>query len=472
MHKKKVILIGIDGATFKIIDPMINAGQLPVFARLKTEGMWGNLWSNVHPITPSAWTSIFTGLNPGKHGVFDFRKKAPNSYEMVFVNARERNGLTLWTLLSKLGFKVAVVNVPVTYPADEVNGLMISGMDAPQKQSGFTYPEDTDAMLGGTLKDYIIDVDGRCDDESDYLGVINRMLESRLKMFEYIIKEMADLNFIFFVFVETDRLQHAFWKYIDENQVESKSTDAQECRSAIENCYKKIDDFIGKYCMGEDKTLIIVSDHGFGPLYKDVYLNAWLEQEGFLAFKKKDNSECINFLENIDWSKTRVYSCGFFGCIYLKKYRREPEGIVKGGLEEKRLRNEIIKKLRDLKDPEDNRAVVDTVYLKEEIYKGEYVKYAPDLLIKMRDYSYVTRDGYESMSSHIFNTPMAYHDGCIKHSGIHRLDGIFMMKGQGIPKGKQIRGAKLYDIFPTILDRFGYRYKECDGRNLIQQAIR
>jgi predicted AlkP superfamily phosphohydrolase/phosphomutase len=471
MSRKRVILIGIDGASFKIIDPLIEKGELPAFALLKKEAMWGVLRSNVHPITPSAWASVATGLNPGRHGIFDFRRRRPESYEMRIVDARDRAGQTFWGVLSRLGKRVMVANVPLTYPPEAVNGVLISGMDTPHKDYQYTYPVRLNEEWGGRLDDYIIDVEKEYADEAEYVQAINDMLEGRIRLFSYIMEESNDTDFIFLVFVETDRLQHVFWKYADNAAGLSQDANAAKYRSVISDCYRKIDRFIGTYCMNECDTLALVSDHGFGPLHKDVYLNAWLAKEGFLSFQKRavpNNS--INFLDNINWSKTKAYSCGFFGSIYLNKFGREPLGIVRGEREEKDVLGRISRQLKALKDPDDGKAVVDEVYYQGQLYKGDFTHLAPDLLVKMRDYSYVTRDGYESMDSRIFNTPMAYHPSKVKHSGIHRLEGIFLMRGEGVPAGMQLKEAALCDVFPTLLSRFGYAADWTDGRNLLQSG--
>jgi len=113
----KVFVIGLDGATFDLIEPWVRQGKLPTFKRLMEEGSWGTLWCPRPPISPQSWVSFATGKNPGKHGFIDFIEVTPYSYSTRFVNARMRAGKSFWKLLSEAGKSVGVLNVPITYPA-------------------------------------------------------------------------------------------------------------------------------------------------------------------------------------------------------------------------------------------------------------------------------------------------------------------------------------------------------------------
>src|SRR5262245_28562633 len=138
---RPVLVIGLDGATFDLMLPWIATGHLPTLGGLLRDGAWSRLRSTIPPITPCAWSSFMTGKNPGKHGLFDFVEPTANGRGMSFTNASSRRGETLWGYLSRLGLKVGVLNVPMTYPPEPLNGYQISGLDTPNERSRFTHPE-------------------------------------------------------------------------------------------------------------------------------------------------------------------------------------------------------------------------------------------------------------------------------------------------------------------------------------------
>ncbi|MDD5085429.1 MAG: alkaline phosphatase family protein [Candidatus Omnitrophica bacterium] len=466
----RIIILGLDGATFKVIDPMIERGLLPNFKRLKGEGIWGNLRSNIHPITPSAWASIYTGLNPGKHGIYDFRRLNRSDYSLNFVNGSARRGKPIWQVLSECGKKVGVVNIPLTYPPEKVNGFMVSGMDAPGNDCRYTYPEGFAGEIKSSIGDYAIDVNGSCSSCEDYLTQVEDMFAKRVKLFRYVMETKKDLDFLFFVFVETDRLQHVLWKYIDPENPAYLLPEAAGYRRKIEDIYRRVDELIGSYYFSnpKDTALMIVSDHGFGPLKKDIYLNKWFEQIGLLKFKDKNfGGGGISFLENIDWSKTKAYSYGFFGNININLRGREAGGIVKAGREEKKIKELITKKATQLIDPETGKKVVDKVYLKEELYSGDFTALAPDMLFIVDNYSYTSRDGYESFTDNIFEEPMKHHKHAVPHSGNHRIEGVFMMHFDGC-RTSCPRKITLCDVFPTVLELHDLNLNvDCDGHSII-----
>jgi len=128
----KVLVIGLDGATFDLIKPFAAQGQLPHLKKLMDAGAWSELSSTIPPVTASAWTSFMTGKNPGAHGLFDFMQRRKGSYDLVPVSSGERDGKTLWEVAGDAGRKVIVMGVPVTYPPTPVNGLLVTGMLTPR----------------------------------------------------------------------------------------------------------------------------------------------------------------------------------------------------------------------------------------------------------------------------------------------------------------------------------------------------
>ncbi len=497
----KVFLLGIDGGTFQVIDYLIAQDKLPNMARLMRHGARAVLQSTIPPITPAAWLSLATGKNPGKHGIVDFLQRAPNSYRFRPVDSRSNAEPTLWEILSQKGKKVVVYNVPVTYPPHEVNGVIISGMDTPGLESEFTYPSYLREKIAAAFPDYRIDVqiDWSIEDSwirEWYVSEIDKMLNARLDVLDYLLNEQ-EWDFFFTVLVAADRLQHIFWRYVEEDL----RGEANEHAQAVFSCYEKIDAKIGEIStrLGEEVTIILVSDHGFGLLSQDVNLNQVLANAGFLQFRQltaaekgfqslrtllreklplplwvvakslapspvKVLKEELDATENrIRWDKTRAYSQGFFGNIYLNLADREPAGVVAPGRDYTAVREEIIHLLYDLRDPDDGQPIVDRVYKREEIWEGQNLSKLPDLVIVMRNYAYMARHSFGLTTQYIVQEPMKGW-GKLAHTGNHRLEGILIMRGPAISPGLDIGTAHIIDVAPTILYLMGLEVPEAmDG---------
>lgn len=469
----RVVLLGIDGATFYLLDPLLAAGRLPRLSALLAQGARGPLLSTIHPLTPAAWTSCVTGLNPGKHGIFDFRRRRHDSYEMEFVNARRRDGAPLWRLLAQAGWRSGIFNVPMTYPPDDLDGFIVSGMDTPSISSNFTYPAELRARLLAGVPDYAIDLDDATDDEAAFLARLDVLADGQRKAIEFLIGEYPDLDFLMAVLVATDRLHHTFWHYLDPAQPAYHSPGAAAAQAAQQRIWQGIEQTLGNLqeWAGPDATFVIISDHGFGILDKDVYMNRFLLDEGLLAFKGAAQKG-QRFAEVVDWPQTRAYSFGFFGNISLNLRGREPQGVVEQGREAEELKAHVSERLLDLRDPADGRPLVDRVYRREELYSGPYVPDAPDLLVVMRNYAYMTRDGYEGVTGVLLGPP-ALRKGRLPHSGNHRPDGVFIMAGPGVQPGVHLSGASIMDVAPTVLYAAGLPAPAAmDGRVLSEAFSR
>ncbi|MBU1940188.1 MAG: alkaline phosphatase family protein, partial [Candidatus Thermoplasmatota archaeon] len=145
---KRVILVGIDGATPQLLFKWIDEGVLPTFSRFRQQGSWGKLRSTLPPFSAPAWTSIVTGCNPGKHGIYGFESTGTLTPHLV--NSRYRKVPAIWTYLTQAGLKNIIINVPGSYPPESINGFMITGLLTPSADSQFTYPADLKQRLTPT----------------------------------------------------------------------------------------------------------------------------------------------------------------------------------------------------------------------------------------------------------------------------------------------------------------------------------
>jgi predicted AlkP superfamily phosphohydrolase/phosphomutase len=158
-EQNKVLVIGLDGATFNVIKPLLKEGRLPNLKRLVEEGSHGNLVSTTPPLSPVAWTSFITGSNPEKHGIYDFlMRKGNEGYTVKFSNGGDRKVKPIWEIINKTGGElVGIVNVPMSYPPDIVNNFIVSGFDAPGTDSSSMHPSELYDEILERFGNYIIE---------------------------------------------------------------------------------------------------------------------------------------------------------------------------------------------------------------------------------------------------------------------------------------------------------------------------
>src|SRR6266404_3961929 len=221
MKTPKVLIVGLDSATFDLARPWIDEGKLPSLAALMKNGAWGRLASVVPPITPPAWTSFMTGKNPGKHGIFHFVETEPGGYAMNYTNATSRRSPTVWKLLNAAGFSVGTMNIPFTYPPETLDGFQISGMDTPSENSPFIHP----LSLRKDLEDHV----GKMSLDIRYLGAMSteerrarvlaelEKLDRQWAAVALYLLEHRPQDVMMFVFMSIDTVQHYFWQYMDRS---------------------------------------------------------------------------------------------------------------------------------------------------------------------------------------------------------------------------------------------------------------
>jgi predicted AlkP superfamily phosphohydrolase/phosphomutase len=496
MNNKKVFVLGIDGATFDIINPLIKKGKLPNLAKMVQTKAYGDLTSTIPPNSSVAWTSFATGKNPGKHGIYYFRERAVNSYDRPFISSRSIKSKTLWQILSEQGKKVGVINVPIAYPPDIVNGYLISGLLAPNRKSVFTHPPHLHFELLKELGDYPLDNEAEIMYRlsGDELGAFQHLIYSNRKVMEATFSLMEKLEWDFFIVVLTiaDKVQHIGWKYMIPEFREQNPELCKKFESMIEVSYRIVDEQLGNLQSRLDNNtiLIIMSDHGFGPISYQFYVNRWLKSLGLLKLKKSAvlkykllefsktflkhtliglskragmtggnimnkiaalpmlniNNEKIHTL--IDWSRTKAFSSWTNGeeIVMINLKEREPEGIVNPGKEYEELRDFIIKKLSQIKGDKGER-LVDGAYKREELYSGPYVHLAPDIQFTTIDMSVQPRG--EMVGKEILVRPNDF------SPALHRMNGILLLDGEGIKENFKIEGAHIIDIAPSILYLLG-----------------
>lgn len=511
---RRVLVVGLDGATLTLLEPWVEAGKLPTFASLMKRGSGGRLHSVLHPFTAQAWSSFITGMNPGQHGIFDFWRRDFSGYGFRILNASFREGRSLWGILGQRGKRVVVLNVPMTYPPEEVNGVLVSGMDTPGLNAQYTWPPDLKDEISKEMGEYIITPNdwlymrrGRPDLAQRELF---KEIEVRFSVARYLLQRYP-WEFAMVVTTATDGAAHFFWKYFDPWHPLYQEEEAKGYGQTIFEVYRRVDEQLGELLahLPPETTLLIMSDHGNGPLSeRAVYLNAWLREQGLLSLKESRRRALFSSLSarafdrmkdvlyslfpyqtlqrlrhlwpqtlgtrlreqslyaDVDWGATKAYAEGIRGSIWINLKERDPQGVVGPGAEYEEMRGLIIAGLSNLRDPRSHEPLIKRAYRREELYHGPYLPYIPDIVVEVSDTAQLFRNGVEGNPVRILGREELAR---FPTSGGHLMEGVFMAAGEGIKPCVQLSGAQIIDLAPTILYLMGEPIpEEMDGRVLTE----
>lgn len=495
----RLLVIGLDGATFDLILPWVAAGELPHIGRLMRAGAHGPLKSTLQPVTAPAWTSGITGVNQGKHGLYDFIRRKPQDYGIEVTNSSHVHAPTVFDIAGHYDKFVVSINVPYTFPPRPVNGIMVGGPFAMAVTPELVSPRSFYQTLQAITPDYFVlpNYDARHPDPlGDYASKLLYGFDIRQQLCSHVMRQY-DWDLLMVVFMAIDEAQHAYWHYMEATPTHLTSP----YRNVIRDMYRRADEAIGALIAettnkrhGRDTNIMILSDHGAGPLHAIINLNRWLADTGFLKFlssqknvqarmmrrlaetyrqflppqmrtmlrkflrpsgfdRVKGTVETVLLASTIDWQQTKVYALGAGGNLFVNLQGREPMGIVKPGAEYEEVRNAAIDALMHLQDPHTGKKLVRCVHKREALYHGQYLDQAPDLIIEWVDYGYWGRGRYDS-DAPLFKTSNTMEFTTLPLSGAHRPEGILIMYGPNIQPGP-IHGARLLDIAPTILELLG-----------------
>jgi len=505
----KVLVIGLDGATFDLLRPWIEAGELPNLQRLMRQGASGKLRSTLPPISASSWISFATGVNPGKHGVVDFVYPGSGSYKVTMVNATACRTRSLWNWLNDAGRRVGLLGIPTTYPPEPVDGFIVSGFLAPGPDSEWAYPPDLKQELLAELGQFMLAPDERYRSSpwlDRFLDDLTASVENRTRAALYLMSRKPwDLFTV--VYWDTDMVQHETWRLVDPAHPRHDSAEAAAQREQILAFHRKVDADVGRLLASDsvdlaDTLVVVMSDHGFGPVHSFFLTNNWLASLGLLAFKRnpwtafkqllfrlgytplnmfriaralglgrlrkkvrfQQKASLINriFLsfDDVDWARTKAFSIGSFGQVYINLAGVRPQGIVQPGHEYEEIKGSIAQAALSLRDPRTGQPLVERVYRRDEIYSGPYVDRAPDLIVQPRGWEYMAF-GHADFGSNKLVEPIT------GMSGHHRPDGMVILSGPGVKPGVVLEGASILDLTPTILHAMGAAVpQDLDGRVL------
>jgi predicted AlkP superfamily phosphohydrolase/phosphomutase len=465
----KTIVIGLDGASFELIDPWISDGKLPNIARIKQHGVWADMRSVLPPVTSPNWKCYSTGKNPGKVGIFWWENIDWENRKVYYPAARKFENKELWDYIGEAGMKVGVLGMPTTYPPKKVNGFLISG--GPDAEDiNFTYPPELEKDLKGQAwrnhPQSMIEID-----REKTCREIHEIIDIHFKTVA-ILAQKYEVDFLMVALFYTNNLQHFLW-----NSPETKKA------------WELIDRHVGKF-MNQGCDLMLMSDHGSNEIERVFNINTWLKEEGYLnlranpgaiLYKLGINQHILANLASklrmlgllkkvvpktiyrnipteagevdmefktgkINWLKSKALASGQ-GPIYLN-----PESNNVGVL-----REEIKQKLETLLVPSTGARIVERVYTKEELYHGKYLTEAPDLIIDQAKGVHIS-GGIGQKS--VFDSPRRW-------QAENKKLGLFMAYGPNIKRGDKIDNVSIIDLAPTILHLMAVPVPEdMDGRVL------
>ena len=460
----RVVVIGLDGATWDLLQPWIDAGDLPILAEIQRTSAWGELRSIVPYLSPPAWASAVTGVNPGKHAIFDFQRRVPGQTAIVNETAKSRRAQPIWNMLKSSGKRVLLLNIPMTDPPDPVDGLFVAGFPHPD-MSGFTYPPELEEKLG----DYELDrLEMKIEQgqEDSLLQAYTRILETRRRIvLGWLSDEPFDL--LWAVFTGTDRIQHLFWKFSDPQNPYYDPEVAARYGSAMHDFWVVQDRALGEIldAAGPDATVLVLSDHGFGPLRFTFRLHGYLRRPESSLSEREANA--VQVLDPNDASR-----------LYVMQRGRDP-GATYSPNEARRIRGKLIAELRQAVDPATGEKIFEEIWENEGVFTGTYAEKGPDVVGLAADGYMPTlrelparEDGASEAA--LPGRPFIGRQGP-QLSGWHRMSGLYGLRGPGIQPGRcdgvEGRDYSVLDIVPTVLYLLGEPIPEGLDGDLMRSAI-
>jgi predicted AlkP superfamily phosphohydrolase/phosphomutase len=504
--KRRAAVFGLDGVTFDLIQPWLDEGRLPNLAGLMNEGAHGRLRSTIPPVSASAWASFTTGTNPGQHGLVDFTYPIVDGYDVQITNGRTRAVPALWELVNAAGGKAGVVSMPMTFPPQPLDGFMLCSFLTPSQESEYTYPPALKAEVTNVAGAFPLHMSekGRGQEPAIFVRAVKQMEIDRARAVKHLMQNHP-WDLFLYVFETTDNLQHEVWHLLDETHPLYDADMAARTVPEILDYYETVDRLLGEMLalLPEDVLVVILSDHGFGPFHKFFHINNWLVEQGWLQFRRSPVSLAkrlafklgvtpINALKwvtrmrmggmrknvkrgrgggmlrrlflsfnDVDWARTKAFSVGNFGQVYLNVSGQRSQGCVSPE-EYEGLRDDIAGAATALRDPADGSQVVPLVYKREEVFHGRSAERLPDLVLHTDRAKYVSF-GHADFGSNKIIEPST------GQTGHHHMVGITALKGPGIHTNLELPEASLLDLAPTILHYMGLPVPSyMDGRVLTE----
>lgn len=468
MTTAQTILIGIDGATFTILDPLMQDGVMPFLDEFTKSGIRAPLRTVIPALTPPAWTSLVTGRSPGQHGIFDFfRKESAESHKISLMTSRDiLTDKSIWSLANQHGLRAIALNFPLTFPAPNINGYVVPGW-MPWKQLRLAcHPKNLyeklkllpdfnprELAMDMTLEAKALEGCER-EEYGEWIQLHARREKQWLEIVRLLLNEENSCELITVLLDGVDKLQHLCWRFIDPGYASTlKEPWEIKTREACLDYFRQLDEIIAEIVQmaGPEATVILASDHGFGAQEQTFFANAWLAQNGYLRWAETERpqssesrtlgvDQIARHGSLIDWQHTRAYAPlpSGNGIHIVRQSDDHPNGVTERKYEA--FRENLIAELLALRTPESNRAVVAEVWRREEIFDGPCLELAPDLTLVMQDGGLISILDSE-MTVEVRSQPV----------GTHRPDGILIASGPQFLSNTRLNELSILDVAPLIL---------------------
>ena len=445
--KPRVLVIGLDCADPHLVFDLW-LDDLPTLKKLAQRGLWGRLESSIPCITVPAWMSMMTSKDPGQLGFYGFRNRGDFSYkDLSFATSLLVKEPTVWDILGKSGKRSTLIGVPPAYPPKPVSGSLITCFLTPSTQNEFTFPSSLKPEIQALVGDYMFDVkDFRTEDKDYLLRQVYEMSDRRHKVVMHLLKKQ-DWDFFMFVEMGLDRMHHGFWRFMDAQHIKHDPTSRH--KDAIKNCYKHVDMQIAEVLtqVGDETTVLVVSDHGAKRMDGGFCLNEWLWREGYLTLKTPPQGLTPFEKCSVDWSRTTAWGAGgYYGRLFLNVQGREPYGLVPAA-DFERVRDEIAARLEALPDHM-GKPMGTKCLTPQRVYK-ECKNIPPDLIVYFGDLYWRSVGSMGHGSAYTFSNDTGPDDAN------HAEHGVMIVCDPKQRQSRQVTGRQLMDIAPTILKAFG-----------------
>ena len=489
----RTLVVGFDGATLDLSERWIAEGRMPTVASVMADGSHGPMRSVFPYNSAVAWSSLSTGVNPGRHGIFDFVLPREGHYALRVATGEDRRVPALWTHASAAGARVGVVNIPMTFPAEPVNGFMISGMDAPGMEQRSVHPADLFGEVRRLEPEYRIMSKAYIRAEHGDWDAAERelieVMETRARLVAHLAKR-RDLDLLMVNLEATDGSHHFFWQHFDPNHPRHDPALHARYGGTIGRVYQATDVQLGRLIDAfAPDTVFVVSDHGGGPTNDWIlYMNDWLAAEGFLSLRPRarasmakrayatamrhmsvplkrrlrplfgkwiERAKGLALFGDVDWPRTKAYGT-VQSMVRLNLAGREPEGTVSLG-QRGPLIDQLAGRAAERRFP-DGEALFTRIARPEEVYEVEEgVPGLPDLVVEPQEGTQVR--GRNTSGRPGFLLPMK-DLGAWYPSGEHTPLGMVIAAGSGIERSGRVAETHILQVAPSVLAVMGVPFPE------------
>ena len=483
----RILCLGLDGADYDLVRELIPQGRLPTIARLAREGTFGPLRSTVPAVTPTAWSSFLTGLNPAGHGIFNFTTNANRSTQRV-ESAASRAGAPFWRTLGEAGIRSAFIGIPFTYPPEPIEGVVVTGYGGPFRPT--ILPESAADRIFAAYPDLVTAhhpmAERWWEDFPRYTRRLVEHVEQMAGVCKLAMELEPDLQLLCVDFMSSDFAGHLAYNRLDSTH---PAHDPAQAGDELVQVYEAVDRVCGELIeearsrYGEEPTVFVISDHGMKPIHWVFHANQWLEEAGLLRFRRRSLQpllrgrlnyaalvdqrlartraryarvlDALPFLPrprddrefgDVDYGRTLAYCYGTGGQIFLSE--------ASGALEDPAAARRVEEALAAIEHPETGEPAFD-VKRKEELYHGPLLHKAPELVLLPRDERIFVESSRRSWPAAFERHERLDPESFYGYSGHHGLNGIVAAAGPGITAGSLPENAEITQMPATLLNLLG-----------------